>query len=362
METQTAIAIAGVGKTFAGSSQSALDGVTLDILKNEFFTLLGPSGCGKTTLLRMIAGFDSPDTGTIALDGVDMGRTPPNQRPVNTVFQSYALFPHMSVEQNIAFALEMLGRSREAIRTRVGQMISLLQLEGLGQRRPAQLSGGQQQRVALGRALAPEPKVLLLDEPLSALDLKLRKEMQVELKRLQLATGITFVFVTHDQEEALRMSDRIAVMRAGQLMQVGKPVDIYQRPANLFVAGFIGDANFLAATCVARSAQGARFRLACSGNETVEIEVDDANGIELGAAATLVVRPERISLVAPESALLHGEVPEVIYNGSDLMLHAKLADGSLLRVRQSGVVDAPSPIGGRASFTFSRDAVRAFPA
>ena len=362
METQTAIAIAGVGKTFAGSSQSALDGVTLDILKNEFFTLLGPSGCGKTTLLRMIAGFDSPDTGTIALDGVDMGRTPPNQRPVNTVFQSYALFPHMSVEQNIAFALEMLGRSREAIRTRVAQMISLLQLEGLGQRRPAQLSGGQQQRVALGRALAPEPKVLLLDEPLSALDLKLRKEMQVELKRLQLATGITFVFVTHDQEEALRMSDRIAVMRAGKLMQVGKPVDIYQRPANLFVAGFIGDANFLAATCVARSARGARFRLACSGNETVEIEVDDANGIELGAAATLVVRPERISLVAPESALLHGEVPEVIYNGSDLMLHAKLADGSLLRVRQSGVVDAPSPIGGRASFTFSRDAVRAFPA
>jgi spermidine/putrescine transport system ATP-binding protein len=284
--TQAAIAIAGVRKTFAGSSQPALDGVTLEILKNEFFTLLGPSGCGKTTLLRMIAGFENPDAGTIALDGVDMGRTPPNQRPVNTVFQSYALFPHMSVEQNIAFALEMLGRPREAIRSRVAEMIRLLRLEGLGGRRPAQLSGGQQQRVALGRALAPEPKVLLLDEPLSALDLKLRKEMQVELKRLQLATGITFVFVTHDQEEALRMSDRIAVMRDGQLMQVGKSVDIYQRPANRFVAEFIGDANFLVATCVARSTQGVRFRLACSGDEAVEIEVDDAAGIEVGSAAT----------------------------------------------------------------------------
>ncbi len=160
METQTAIAIAGVRKTFAGSSQPALDGVTLEILKNEFFTLLGPSGCGKTTLLRMIAGFENPDAGTIALDGVDMGRTPPNQRPVNTVFQSYALFPHMSVAQNIAFALEMLGRPRDAIRSRVAEMIRLLQLEGLAERRPAQLSGGQQQRVALGRALAPEPKVL----------------------------------------------------------------------------------------------------------------------------------------------------------------------------------------------------------
>ncbi len=362
METQTAIAIAGVRKTFAGSPQPALDGVTLDIRKNEFFTLLGPSGCGKTTLLRMIAGFENPDAGTIALDGVAMGRTPPNQRPVNTVFQSYALFPHMSVAQNIAFALEMLGRPRDAIRARVAEMIRLLRLEGLGERRPAQLSGGQQQRVALGRALAPEPKVLLLDEPLSALDLKLRKEMQVELKRLQLATGITFVFVTHDQEEALRMSDRIAVMRDGQLMQVGKSVDIYQRPANLFVAGFIGDANFLAATCVARNAQGARFRLACGGDEVVEIELQDAPGIEVGAAATLVVRPERISLVAPESALLRGAVPEVIYSGSDLMLHARLADGSLLRVRQSGVVAAPSLIAGRAGFAFSNDAVQAFAA
>ncbi len=362
METQTAIAIDGVRKTFAGSSQPALAGVTLDILKNEFFTLLGPSGCGKTTLLRMIAGFENPDEGTIALDGVAMGRTPPNQRPVNTVFQSYALFPHMSVAQNIAFALEMLGRPRAAIRARVAEMIRLLQLEGLGERRPAQLSGGQQQRVALGRALAPEPKVLLLDEPLSALDLKLRKEMQVELKRLQLATGITFVFVTHDQEEALRMSDRIAVMRDGQLMQVGKSVDIYQRPANRFVAGFIGDANFLAATCVTRSGSGARFRLACAGDETIEIEVDDVSGIEPGAAATLVVRPERISLAAPESALLRGDVQEAIYSGSDLMLHARLADGGLLRVRQSGVVDAPSLIGGQAGFAFSRDAVRAFPA
>ena len=195
--TDTAIAIAGVCKTFSGASQPALADLSLDIRKNEFFTLLGPSGCGKTTLLRMIAGFENPDAGSIELDGVAMGRTPPNQRPVNTVFQSYALFPHMTVSQNMAFALEMLGRPRDAIRTRVAEMMRLLRLEGMGERYPAQLSGGQQQRVALGRALAPEPKVLLLDEPLSALDLKLRKEMQVELKRLQSATGITLVFVRH---------------------------------------------------------------------------------------------------------------------------------------------------------------------
>ncbi|MEI8324736.1 MAG: ABC transporter ATP-binding protein [Betaproteobacteria bacterium] len=360
--TQAAIAIADVRKTFPGSVQAALDGVTLEIRQNEFFTLLGPSGCGKTTLLRMIAGFENPDSGSIALDGVDMGRTPPNRRPVNTVFQSYALFPHMSVVQNIAFALEMLGRPRDAIRARVAEMIRLLRLEGLGERRPAQLSGGQQQRVALGRALAPEPKVLLLDEPLSALDLKLRKEMQVELKRLQLATGITFVFVTHDQEEALRMSDRIAVMRDGALMQVGRSADIYERPASIFVAEFIGDANFLPAVCVQRDGQGGRFRLSCCGDGAVDLDLDDAGGVAAGAKATLVLRPERISLVPLESALLRGEVPESIYSGSDLMLHARLADGTLLRVRLSGALDARSLTGGSAGFAFPREAVRAFAA
>ena len=360
--TQAAIAITDVRKTFSGSSHPALDGVSLEIRKNEFFTLLGPSGCGKTTLLRMIAGFENPDAGSIELDGVAMGRTPPNQRPVNTVFQSYALFPHMSVAQNIAFALEMLGRPREAIRARVAEMIRLLRLEGMDERRPAQLSGGQQQRVALGRALAPEPKVLLLDEPLSALDLKLRKEMQVELKRLQLATGITFVFVTHDQEEALRMSDRIAVMRDGKLMQVGRSADIYERPANIFVAEFIGDANFLPALCVQRDGVSGTFHLTCCGDEFVELRLDDAGDVAAGARATLVVRPERIALVPLASALLSAVVPESIYSGSDLMLHARLADGTLLRVRQSGALDVAAVSAGATGFAFPREAVRAFAA
>ena len=360
--TETAIAISGVRKTFPGGSHAALDGVSLNILKNEFFTLLGPSGCGKTTLLRTIAGFESLDDGSIELDGIAMGNTPPNLRPVNTVFQSYALFPHMSVAQNIAFALEMLGRSRDAIRSRVAEMIRLLRLEGLGDRRPAQLSGGQQQRVALGRALAPEPQVLLLDEPLSALDLKLRKEMQIELKRLQLATGITFVFVTHDQEEALRMSDRIAVMKDGKLMQVGRSMDIYERPANLFVAEFIGDANFLPAVCVARSGVGGRFRLSCCDEKCVEFNVAEANDIGPGAKAVLVVRPERVSLAPLESAQLHAEVPETIYSGSDLMLHARLADGTPLRVRLSGAVEAPELVGRSAGFVIAGESERAFAA
>lgn len=360
--TDTAIAIAGVFKTFAGASHPALAGVSLDILKNEFFTLLGPSGCGKTTLLRMIAGFENPDAGSIELDGVTMGHTPPNQRPVNTVFQSYALFPHMSVAQNIAFALEMLGRPRDAIRARVAEMMRLLRLDGLGERQPAQLSGGQQQRVALGRALAPAPKVLLLDEPLSALDLKLRKEMQVELKRLQLATGITFVFVTHDQEEALRMSDRIAVMRDGKLMQVGRSADIYERPANLFVAEFIGDANFLPAVCVQREGAGGRFRLTCAADDAAPVTVEDANDMAPGAKATLVVRPERVALVPLASAMLRGAVPETIYSGSDLMLHARLTDGTLLRVRLSGAVDAAALARGETGFAIAGEAIRAFPA
>jgi len=208
-----------VTKTFGqGAGKiTALDAVSVDIRKNEFFTLLGPSGCGKTTLLRLIAGFDLPDAGQILLDGQEIGHLPPYKRPVNTVFQSYALFPHMSVARNIGFGLEMQGRPKAEVKEAIDRMLALVQMEHLADRRTDQLSGGQQQRVALARALAPRPKVLLLDEPLSALDLKLRKEMQIELKRLQGETGITFVFVTHDQEEALTMSDRIAVMQSGAI-------------------------------------------------------------------------------------------------------------------------------------------------
>jgi len=360
-QPQPAVRLTGVGKTYPGASAPALSGVSLDIRSNEFFTLLGPSGCGKTTLLRMIAGFESPDEGDVLLDGTSVVGIAPNRRPVNTVFQSYALFPHMTVAQNMAFALDMLGQSRDTIAARVAEMVRLLRLEGLEQRRPNQLSGGQQQRVALGRALAPAPRVLLLDEPLSALDLKLRKEMQVELKRLQTETGITFVFVTHDQEEALTMSDRVAVLSGGKVMQVDPPVTIYEKPANRFVAEFIGDANFLPATCVALDGANAVFVLDSAGADGAQLQVGDAASFAPGAKAELVVRPERIALVPPEQGQLRGEVRTTMYSGSDLMLHCALANGAALRVRLSGAVDAAT-LQGTVGFAFKPDAVRAFAA
>ena len=231
-----AIGLHGIKKWF-GNFQ-AVDNVSLDIRSNEFFTLLGPSGCGKTTLLRMIAGFEFPQEGDLILYGENIAEMPPFKRPINTVFQNYALFPHMSVADNIGFGLKMLGKPKAEFQARVGEMLKLVRMEQFSKRQTSQLSGGQQQRVALARALAPQPKVLLLDEPLSALDYKLRKEMQIELKRLQTETGITFVFVTHDQEEALTMSDRIAVMSSGNILQVGGPREIYDTPANRFVAEF----------------------------------------------------------------------------------------------------------------------------
>jgi len=244
------IEVGNVTKTFGSGPDAvhALQNVSVNIAENEFFTLLGPSGCGKTTLLRLIAGFEHPTDGSIHLAGEDISLLPPNKRPVNTVFQNYALFPHMTVAQNIAFGLEMLGRPKAEVAQTVDNMLALVRMTELKNRRTSEISGGQQQRVALARALAPKPKVLLLDEPLSALDLKLRKDMQIELKRLQSETGITFVFVTHDQEEALTMSDRIAVMSAGKILQVGSPRDIYDHPENRFVANFIGDSNFLEGT------------------------------------------------------------------------------------------------------------------
>ena len=229
MSVTVSIDVRNVSKIFgAGTEQQvvALDDVSVSIAQNEFFTLLGPSGCGKTTLLRLIAGFEHPTQGSILLEGAEISALPPFQRPVNTVFQNYALFPHMSVSQNIGFGLEMQGRPNDEVADTVHNMLNLVKMESLKDRRIDQISGGQQQRVALARALAPRPKVLLLDEPLSALDLKLRKEMQVELKRLQHETGITFIFVTHDQEEALTMSDRVAVMSEGQILQIGAPHDV----------------------------------------------------------------------------------------------------------------------------------------
>ena len=308
----------------------ALDDVSIQIRKGEFFTLLGPSGCGKTTLLRLIAGFEMPTAGTILLDGVDITDLPPNKRPVNTVFQSYALFPHLTVAENVGFGLTMQGRPKAEVAARVAEMLALVKLEPMAGRKTSQLSGGQQQRVALARALAPQPKVLLLDEPLSALDLKLRKEMQVELKRLQTETGITFIFVTHDQEEALTMSDRIGVMSAGKLQQVGSPKDIYTRPVNRFVASFIGETNFLPATVVPG---GVRL----STGDVVEV----ATGAK--GAVTLTVRPEQVRIVgASEAGAIAAVVKFLVYFGTDTHCHLALADGTEVVAR------VQSPASGEA--------------
>jgi spermidine/putrescine transport system ATP-binding protein len=316
-----AVAAKDVVKTFGQGDHAvnALDHVSLDIRRGEFFTLLGPSGCGKTTLLRMIAGFDVPTTGQILLEGQDITALPPNQRPVNTVFQSYALFPHLTVAENIGFGLLMQGRPKAEIKATTDRMLALVKMEPLASRKTSQLSGGQQQRVALARALAPQPKVLLLDEPLSALDLKLRKEMQIELKRLQTETGITFVFVTHDQEEALTMSDRIGVISAGKLQQVGTPRQIYTHPVNRFVAGFIGETNFLPAQIVADG-----LRLAVG--HLVEWRVAAA---DIGRKITVTVRPEQVRLVdQAEPGAIPATVTNLVYFGTDTHCHMHLADGT----------------------------------
>ena len=295
----------------------ALNDVSISIREGEFFTLLGPSGCGKTTLLRLIAGFEMPTSGQILLKGQDITFLPPNKRPVNTVFQSYALFPHLTVGENIGFGLQMQGRPKSEVAATTARMLALVKMEAFADRKPTQLSGGQQQRVALARALAPAPKVLLLDEPLSALDLKLRKEMQIELKRLQTETGITFIFVTHDQEEALTMSDRIGVMSAGKLQQMGSPKDIYTTPVNRFVASFIGETNFMAAT---RENGGLRL----AGGQMI----DGPTGMD-GQKVTVTVRPEQVRLVAEtEPGAIPATITTLVYFGTDTHCHMALDDGT----------------------------------
>ncbi|WP_394559874.1 ABC transporter ATP-binding protein [Aquipseudomonas alcaligenes] len=329
-----------------GSGHKALDGVSLEIRDNEFFTLLGPSGCGKTTLLRLIAGFEQPTSGVIRLYGEPMQDLPPFRRPVNTVFQSYALFPHMTVAQNIGFGLEMQGKPKAEITATVERMLALVKLPDVGGRLADQLSGGQQQRIALARALASRPKVLLLDESLSALDMKLRKEMQIELKRLQAETGITFIFVTHDQEEALTMSDRIAVMSKGRILQVGTPGEIYESPVNRTVADFIGETNFLDADPFAG---GARLG---------DGQVLNLAGVPQGGRVTLAIRPERISL--SESGNLAGEVEEVVYIGTDTLYLLKVAGQSGFRVRQQnrGGISQPLPRGAQVRLDVPAAAIR----
>src|SRR5688572_31685243 len=255
----TSVNLASISKSY-GDVQ-AVRSLDLDITRGEFFTLLGPSGCGKTTTLRVIAGFEEPDAGSVLIDGVDVDGVPPFKRPTNTVFQSYALFPHLSVEDNVAFGLRRKGVPKDEVRRRVGQELERVGLSAEAKRKPRQLSGGQQQRVALARALINRPAVLLLDEPLGALDLKLRKGLQLELKRIQREVGITFVYVTHDQEEALTMSDRIAVMNRGVVEQVSDPETVYERPATTFVAGFIGVSNLMPGEVISANGAGAQLRL-----------------------------------------------------------------------------------------------------
>jgi spermidine/putrescine ABC transporter ATP-binding subunit len=315
-EPRTLLAIDKVSKNFG--RVTAVDGISLDIRENEFFALLGPSGCGKTTLLRMLAGFETPNEGRILLDGRDIAKTPPNRRPVNLMFQSYALFPHMSVRANVSYGLEMERLPANEIRSRVDAILATTELVAFADRKPEQLSGGQKQRVALARALVKRPRLLLLDEPLGALDKKLRGAMQLELKRLQHEVGITFVIVTHDQEESLVMADRMAVLRDGKLLQCDTPHAVYEHPADRFVADFIGVMNFVPGKAAADgvlAANGARI----SGTVPAKLSP--------GAAVVASVRPERIRLFPPPETVnrVAGIVEALAYHGLDLQLHVRTA-------------------------------------
>ncbi len=362
MAENVAIDIRGVSKVFGSGEHAfaAVNDAVLAIRQNEFFTLLGPSGCGKTTLLRLIAGFEFPTSGEILLNGQNIALMPPFERPINTVFQSYALFPHMSVAENIGFGLLMLGKPKAEIDARVNEMLKLVKMEALAKRKTSQISGGQQQRVALARALAPQPKVLLLDEPLSALDYKLRKEMQIELKRLQSETGITFIFVTHDQEEALTMSDRIAVMSAGKILQVGNPREIYDEPSDRFVADFIGETNFLKGKITATKGALSQVELTAGGN----VLASRAENLDQTGEITVVIRPEHAHLNATNNKSskhdLSGVLANIVYFGTDTHFHVTLADGMNFIVRQQNKPHQKGElsIGDKVAITVADNAAR----
>jgi spermidine/putrescine transport system ATP-binding protein len=324
VSADTVIGIEHVTKRFG--SFVAVDDAHFGIRRGEFFSMLGPSGCGKTTTLRMIAGFEQPSDGEIRLEGDDVSRVPPYKRNVNTVFQQYALFPHLTVEANVAFGLQAKRVPKPEIRTRVAELLEVVRMGELGARKPAQLSGGQQQRVALARALVNYPSALLLDEPLGALDLKLRQAMQLELKRIQREVGITFVFVTHDQEEALTMSDRIAVMNDGRIEQIGSPEEIYHHPATEFVAGFIGMANLLPATVVGANGDRATAEL----RDGSVVDASCAGGLAAGDPATFMIRPERMHLRLDGSAGLEAKVLDMVFQGPLVRFELLAQDASAL--------------------------------
>ncbi len=353
------IEIDAVSKVFGlgAAAFHALTEIDLTIRTGEFFTLLGPSGCGKTTLLRVIAGFEHPSNGQLRIKGQDVVGQAPNRRLVNTVFQNYALFPHMTVAQNIGFGLKMLGRPRSEIDATTSEMMHLVKMEAMATRKPAELSGGQQQRVALARALAPRPRVLLLDEPLSALDLKLRKEMQTELKRLQVETGITFVFVTHDQEEALTMSDRLAVMNKGRILQLGSPHDIYHAPKERFVADFIGETNFLSLQVI--SVQGRSAELALPGGRTILARIAEGLVPAEGETVSAVIRPEQAQLAEAGSGDLSATVNGTVFFGTDTHIHLTLEDGQTFTVRRQNTVGQEDPvIGARVGLSLTPGALQ----
>ncbi len=329
---QPLVRFEGVTKMYG--DYPALDHLDLNIYEREFFALLGPSGCGKTTMLRMLAGFEQPTTGRIFIGGKDITDVPPNKRPVNMMFQSYALFPHMSVEKNIGFGLKQEGKNKDEIADRVNEMLKLVQLEPFAKRKPHQLSGGQRQRVALARSLAKKPKLLLLDEPLGALDKKLRERTQFELMTLQETLGLTFVIVTHDQEEAMTVSSRIAVMDKGVIRQMATPTNIYEAPKSRYVADFIGDVNFIEAKVI--STTGLNAVLQSKTGTELHLE-SDTQEVETGETVWLAIRPEKmeVSKTPPDPSMnrVQGEVWDIAYTGHYSIYHVHLQDGSTLKAQ-----------------------------
>lgn len=357
-----AVELRNVSKRFPGPSGeivTAVNNVTMQIKDGEFFSMLGPSGCGKTTSLRMIAGFELPTEGDVYIHDKPMGQTPPYKRPVNTVFQNYALFPHMTIGENVAFGLEMKGVTLAERTERAKQALEMVRLPGYEKRRTRQMSGGQQQRVALARALVNRPEVLLLDEPLGALDLKLRKEMQLELKRLQREVGITFIYVTHDQEEALTMSDRIAVMSGGRVLQIGPAHEIYERPNCRFVADFIGETNFLEGTV--REQRGREVTVLLEGGLTALAGSDVT--LTSGQKVAVAVRPEKLGIRPFDTAenVYPGRIEEVVYIGTDTHYRVRLPGDQQVRVREQNDDPYSRPlanVGDEARVFFERAAAR----
>lgn len=329
----TILEIKNIKKSFENTE--VLKGISLNIEEGEFITFLGSSGCGKTTMLRIIAGLEEPDAGHIILNGKDVTEIPPEKRDVNTVFQSYALFPHMNVENNIGYALKLRNVPKKEIHRRVEEVLKLVQLEGYGKRKPSELSGGQKQRVAIARAIINEPKVLLLDEPLGALDLQLRRQMQIELKRLQKTVGITFLYITHDQEEAINMSDRIVVMRNGQFEQIGTPEEIYHQPRSKYVAEFVGNANVLTGIVQATREDGCLVQI---GDEMIELCTE--RNVSAGETVTFAVRSENIRIGAEGISAI---VKEKTFAGGMVRVDLVLKDGTMITASCYGLGECYEP-------------------